>query len=207
MTHDLTTSAPLDRWLPLAQAARLCGVHPVTLRVWADRGLVPAIRTAGGHRRFSVRALQERLSASATVPEGPLFQHGLDVTRERLGHAPSAIATRFDESERDRRRAEGRVLLGLVMHYAGSPDEEPTVIEEARRTGERYAAACLAVGMPLAEAVATALFFRDALVESAIDTPPGVKLSAADRMRVVGRINRVMNAYQLGLIERYEAER
>jgi excisionase family DNA binding protein len=41
-----------DEWLSLHEAAGLLGVHPSTVRIWSDKGLLPAHRTPGGHRRF-----------------------------------------------------------------------------------------------------------------------------------------------------------
>ncbi|MCL6648081.1 MAG: helix-turn-helix domain-containing protein [Chloroflexi bacterium] len=198
-----------DRWLPLGQAARLCGVHPVTLRLWAERGLIGCIRTAGGHRRFSERQLRQLLTARAVPrdPEEPLYTHGLDYTRQRLAAAasPQALATRFDAAERERRRADGRALLGLVMHYAAQRDDDAGLLAEARRFGERYAQACQAAGMTLLDCVGMALFFRDALVESAVDTPASARLTSSERTRLVSRINQIMNAYHLGLIAAYQA--
>ena len=40
------------RLLTISQAAAQLGVHPDTLRAWADKGLVPVIRTPTGYRRF-----------------------------------------------------------------------------------------------------------------------------------------------------------
>ena len=39
-------------WVSLRQAAELLGVHPATVRSWADKGELPSRRTPGGHRRF-----------------------------------------------------------------------------------------------------------------------------------------------------------
>ena len=41
-----------DEWLNLGEAAEILGVHPSTLRAWADHGEIPAHRTPGKHRRF-----------------------------------------------------------------------------------------------------------------------------------------------------------
>jgi len=38
--------------LTTAQAAARLGVHPDTLRGWADKGLVPVVRLPSGYRRF-----------------------------------------------------------------------------------------------------------------------------------------------------------
>ncbi len=198
-----------DRWLTLAQAARLFGVHPVTLRLWTDRGLVDCVRTAGGHRRFAESAIRRKLAEQTQARDSaalePLVAHGLGYTRRRLTdpHVSHDVNDRFDSAEREQRRADGRALLGLVMHYASRQDDSPGLLQEAHRIGARYASACLAAGMPLTEAVATAMVFRDALVESVVDTPPGISMTPAESARIVGCINQMLNSYQLGLIEHY----
>ncbi len=50
------------RLLTISQAAARLGVHPDTLRAWADKGLVPVIRTPTGYRRF-VPEVIERVRA------------------------------------------------------------------------------------------------------------------------------------------------
>lgn len=39
-------------WLSTKQAMDLLGVGPTTVKRWTDEGMLPAIRTTGGHRRF-----------------------------------------------------------------------------------------------------------------------------------------------------------
>ena len=41
-----------SEWVSLRQAADMLGVHPATVRNWADEGKLPSLRTPGGHRRF-----------------------------------------------------------------------------------------------------------------------------------------------------------
>ena len=41
-----------DEWLSLSDAAKLLGVHPSTVRLWSDKGVLPTHRTSGGHRRY-----------------------------------------------------------------------------------------------------------------------------------------------------------
>lgn len=50
-----------------AQVAALFGVGPWTVVRWADAGLLRAIRTLGGHRRF----LQSEVQALLETDEGP----------------------------------------------------------------------------------------------------------------------------------------
>ncbi len=42
----------IPRLLTISQAAAQLGIHSDTLRAWADKGIVPVVRTPTGYRRF-----------------------------------------------------------------------------------------------------------------------------------------------------------
>lgn len=42
-----------QKLIPITKAAQMIGVHPNTLRSWADRGLVDVVRLPSGYRRFT----------------------------------------------------------------------------------------------------------------------------------------------------------
>ncbi len=46
--------------IELAEAARLLGVHPSTLRRWADSGKIPHVHTLSGRRRFERAAVEQQ---------------------------------------------------------------------------------------------------------------------------------------------------
>lgn len=46
------------RLLTISQAAKLLGVHPNTLRTWADKGIIKHIRLPSGYRRFRIEDVQ-----------------------------------------------------------------------------------------------------------------------------------------------------
>lgn len=45
--------APPKKYLTPAEVAEWMMVSPITVRQWADKGWLPALTTAGGHRRFA----------------------------------------------------------------------------------------------------------------------------------------------------------
>jgi excisionase family DNA binding protein len=57
---------PEDRQITLQAAAATLAISPSRLRRWADDGRIPSVRTAGGHRRFSLAAVR-RLAAESGV--------------------------------------------------------------------------------------------------------------------------------------------
>jgi excisionase family DNA binding protein len=59
-------------WLTLGQAAAFLGAAQSTVRKWADRKLLPAFYTPGGHRRFRRADLEAFLAGESTdAPAAP----------------------------------------------------------------------------------------------------------------------------------------
>jgi excisionase family DNA binding protein len=70
--HEERTVSETRRYLNITEAARRLGIHPQTLRAWADKGYVEHIRMPSGYRRFDP-AVIERLAVDMQVPaEGKL---------------------------------------------------------------------------------------------------------------------------------------
>ena len=60
-----------ERLLTPAEAAGMLRVDPSTVSRWHRQGLIPGLRTPGGHRRFresDIRALMQPSPASALWP-------------------------------------------------------------------------------------------------------------------------------------------
>ena len=58
------------RYLRTAQVAELLQVSPKTVSRWAQEGMLPYVRTLGGHRRYpdrEIRVLLETLSEPSSV--------------------------------------------------------------------------------------------------------------------------------------------
>ena len=70
--------------------------------------------------------------------------------------------------------------------------------------GAEYAASARALGMPLTAALEATLFFRDALVDAAMDLPETLPIQASTNSRLLRRINRVLNVVQLAIAASYE---
>ena len=55
------------QYLPSRQAAKIPGLHPHTLRRYADAGIIPSIRTQSGQRRYDVQSYLGKSKNSATI--------------------------------------------------------------------------------------------------------------------------------------------
>ncbi len=64
----------MERLLSTQEAAVRAGVGPTAIKRWADLGLLPCVRTAGGHRRFREGELSIFLARQASPPAGQLTE-------------------------------------------------------------------------------------------------------------------------------------
>lgn len=87
-----------ERLLTPSEVARIFGVHVTTVTRWADKGKLPHLRTAGGHRRFRQSDVRRLIAGLTVTPNAVLTpgQHvtgvtcpGCHTTRTRyIGHGP-----------------------------------------------------------------------------------------------------------------------
>jgi len=155
------------RWIGLSEAARLLGVHPSTLRAWADGGKLQVHRTPGGHRRFLLPEIERwgadrgrRASEAQVVIENVIGRTRLEVPRLQNQH----WYLKLTETQREAYREESRRLLEQVGRFIGRPAEAAG--PEAAQIGREYARISLQANMTLIEAVEAFLFFRSFLMES-----------------------------------------
>ncbi|HEX8557535.1 MAG TPA: B12-binding domain-containing protein [Pyrinomonadaceae bacterium] len=73
------------------EAARLLGVSEASVKRWADGGLLPAVRTAGGHRRFRPEDL-------AAFRHGATARGGAAAGGEQRPGADGGSTARLDEA-------------------------------------------------------------------------------------------------------------
>ena len=199
-----TTEETIDgEWLSLGAASDLIGVHPATLRAWANQGRVASQRTAGGHRRFRRADLDHWAKTQREPSPGieMLIHNALGRVRMTMDHVEMPWLDRLDADARSQHRDLGRRLL---TDLATALDAEAP--SSATRTlGADYARLSRRQGLTLSEAVQAFLFFRDSLIDSLIQMAAYAGASASpDWLRLTRRLNDFTNAVLLGLIETYQ---
>ena len=197
--------------MTLTEAADALRVHPTTLRRWADSGQVPVFLTPGGHRRFAasdIRHIAARRHAVRKV--GPVERiwadQALAAARQQLAAQESEPwLKQHDGGARDRNRQMGQQLMALILDYLTSDDDDGPQLEQAHTIGAHYGHASRDLGLPLTDALRAAMFFRDALTTSAVQLPENVRIPTGSQVRLVMRINRIVNEVQLGVAGAYAA--
>lgn len=94
-------------WVSLSEAAKVLGVHPATVRNWADQGHVPSQRTPGGHRRFRLADLEawvQSQNSSNAAEAQVVVQSAMGRARFEMGEGHFAEASwyrKLDSSSRE----------------------------------------------------------------------------------------------------------
>ncbi len=200
-------------WLTLKQAAHQLGVHPTTLRRWADSGEIPVMLTPGGHRRFAIADVERfaeerrRLRTMPGLEQIWAEQALTQARREIVAHRDEHWLAVFDEQDREQKRQLGRRLMGLMLRYVAANEGGEILLEEARVIGRANAENALGSGLSLVEALQAMLFFRDTMVEVAMQLPEVAHVRPEANQRLLRRINTLLNAVQLAIADAYEQAR
>jgi excisionase family DNA binding protein len=159
-----TADQPQSGRLSLGPASRLLGVHPETLRRWADEGRIDAFLSPGGHRRFDRRELERILAARRPRPGAkPLSSLGATPDRLSRAYRRSYLAEPGDGgarsavplTEREAFRTDGRLLVGSLVAYldAPGPAERASAESAAAALTDDLARRLAAGGLSLTESV------------------------------------------------------
>lgn len=185
-------------------------VHPSTLRRWADEGQVPFMLTPGGHRRFAQKDLAALGTSRRRLTN--LDQIGEEFGERALSHTRHEITVQrdatwiqaFDDAKRAEKRRSGKRLLGLMLRYMSAERGAEQYLNQAVEIGREYGSDARRSGIPLRSALEATMFFRDTILESTLELPKTVHINSEMNVELVGRINHLLNAIQLSIVEAYE---
>jgi excisionase family DNA binding protein len=199
-----------SEWVSLRQAAEMLGVHPATVRNWADKGDLPARRTPGGHRRFRKSDLLQYAETQGELQPlevQVIIQNALGETRMQVGTLSSEPwYAGMSESTREQLRGQGRRVLEALRQYMaqGAPDAR---LSDAITLGKEYAQHLSQDGLTLPQAVRGFLYFSDFVINSILTwSEVTLPRNASEWANLLRQVNTFIHAMLLSIIEYYEAE-
>ena len=164
-----------DEWLSLRQVAEMLGIHPATVRLWADRNELPSRRTNGGHRRFRRSDIEARLHQETEKKPHPAAQL---LVQSVLGRVRFAFTDgtlnklpwyqHFDEAAREAYRKLGHRMLELLLHTLTTNIFSEELRQEAIQLGHEYGSITYNSQVSLVDAVRAFLYFRNIVDDSVI---------------------------------------
>lgn len=197
-------------WVSVNEVAAVLGVHPGTVRIWSDKGMLPVYRTRGGHRRYKRSEVELWASAArggetiepASVVQAAIHNIRMQISDGRLEAEP--WYQKLDEEARGQYRESARSLFQGLAAYLSSGGEGGA--SEAHAIGYEYASRARRFGLNRVDATRAFLFFRDTLLKSVVDVYQGANVSSG---RAWGEVLLGANAFTdlilLNLLETYQA--
>lgn len=200
----------MSEWLSLGAAADLLGVHPSTVRLWSDKGLLPVHRTKGGHRRYKrneVLLWAQTAREVRTVQPEDMLQSAvrnvrMQVTEGRL--EAESWYQKLDEEARTQYRQSARSLLQGLMIFLASNDEEAA--SEAFAVGYEYASRARRYNLSYVDASRAFLFFREVLIESVMKVYSEANIPSGKAWEeMLGKMHTFTDQILISLLETYQA--
>ena len=198
-----------DEWLSLSDAAEILGVHPSTVRLWSDKGILPVHKTQGGHRRYRLSEISlwaesnSRYRKEAVEPEGMMQEIvknvRLHISEGRLQE--ESWYQKLDEDARAQYRQSARSLFQGLMTYVATNGREAE--SEAYAIGYEYASRARRYSLSYVDAAKAFLFFRDTLVESVIKVYSEANIPAKRATEMYTRIHTFTDDILISLLETY----
>ena len=200
-----------DKWLNLSKAAQLIGVHPSTLRNWANQGDIPVHRTKGGHRRFITSEVEFWLnSKQVIIPDDEIsliLQDAIKRMRVQISESHLELQgwyQKLDQEARMKYRQSGRNLVQGLITYISSNAEEGDA--EARSLGYEYATRGRRNALSISDATQAFLFFRSSLVDALLLVYENASISSPKILSsMVRKINDFTDRILLTIMETFEA--
>lgn len=203
-----------SEWVSLRHAAEILGVHPATVRNWADKGDLPSRRTPGGHRRFRRTDLIKLAELHSTEDSQTnevqlILQNALGQARMQMGKSNMENLKWYNsmsEKTRTTMREQGRVVLESMRTYLVSRNSDEN-LAIAIRIGKSYAACLHDDGMSLPNAMRGFFFFSNFVLDSILSWSEISTIRDQNEWAVLVRqVNDFMNAMLLSIVEYYEED-
>jgi excisionase family DNA binding protein len=198
-----------DEWLTLSNAAKLLGVHPSTVRLWSDKGVLPVHKTQGGHRRYKRGELllwaesNSKSGEEAIEPEGMMNEVvknvRMQISEGRLQE--ESWYQKLDEDARVQYRMSARSLFQGLMTYVATNGMEANT--EAYAIGYEYASRARRYELSYVDAAKAFLFFRDSLVASVIKVYTEANVSSRKATEVYAMMHTFTDEILISLLETY----
>jgi excisionase family DNA binding protein len=200
-----------SEWVSLGEAAEIIGVHPATIRNWAERGELPCRRTPGGHRRFRRSDLQQWLAANRVVQPAEaqvVVQSALGRTRLELSSKQQLSELPwFEHLSTDTRQAmrdEGLRIMDTLIHFLTKPAPQAGLLQ-AQDIGRVYGHLTRAAGLSLSKAIEAYLYFSNFPIEAIIQlSETNISPSVLNWGDMLRQVNLFTRKILLGLIEAYD---
>ncbi len=197
-----------DQWIGITEAAEKLGLHPSTLRRWADAGRIPSRRTLSGRRRFERSAIENlHLEKDYEKPTGPAnnleasMQDFTSIHTKALAIREQGLKMRLNEEQTLFFRYSGQSMMSLLMHYISRNNNAENFLEEAKKIAREYGLVLARAGVPASQAAEFYLDFRRSILASMLATTGLAGQNDRDGQDILIRLSDFFDALLIATIE------
>jgi excisionase family DNA binding protein len=197
-----------EKWLSLSDAAKILGVHPSTVRLWSDKGVLPVHKTQGGHRRYKHGEIslwaQSSQKPHEIAPERMMQEVSKSVRMQiSEGHLQAeSWYQKLDEDARTQYRMSGRSLFHGLMTYVATNGADAA--SEAYAIGYEYASRAHRYSLNYVDAVRAFLFFRNTLINSVIKVYQEANVPSGQTAETFGRMYAFTDEILVSLLQTFQ---
>ena len=198
-----------EEWLSLSDAAKVLGVHPSTVRLWSDKGILPTHKTNGGHRRYKRNEISlwlEISRKSSEIEPESMMNEVVKNVRMQISEGRLQAESwyqKLDEDARAQYRLSSRSLFHGLMQYIATHGEDAA--SEAYAIGYEYASRARRYELSYVDAAKAFLFFRDALVSSVIKVYGDARVPVPQASEMYTKIHTFTDEILISLLQTYES--
>ena len=198
-----------DKWLSLSDAAKVLGVHPSTVRLWSDKGILPTHKTQGGHRRYKQAEISlwaESNHKSSEIEPERMMQEVIKTVRMQISEGRLEAESwyqKLDEDARTQYRASAHSLFHGLMKYMAT--EGADAESEAYAIGYEYASRAHRYSLNYVDAVRAFLFFRTTLIDSVIKVYQESNMPSRQTAVVFGKMYTFTDDILISLLQTFQA--
>jgi excisionase family DNA binding protein len=200
----------MNEWLSLSAAAELLGVHPNTVRLWSDKGLLPVHRTQGGHRRYKrdeVLLWAQTARETHIVHPEDMMQSAVRNVRMQITEGRLEAENWYQKLDNDARaqyRQSARSLFQGLMNYLASTNEDAA--SEAFAVGYEYASRARRYSLSYVDATRAFMFFRSVLIESVMKVYSEANIPSGKAWEeMLGKMHTYTDQILISLLDTYQA--
>jgi excisionase family DNA binding protein len=199
----------IDKWLSLSDAAKVLGVHPSTVRLWSDKGILPTHKTQGGHRRYKrdeISLWAESNHKSSEIEPERMMQEVIKTVRMQISEGRLQAETWYQKLNEDARvqyRMSARSLFHGLMIYMAA--EGADAESEAYAIGYEYASRAHRYSLNYVDAVRAFLFFRNTLIDSVIKVYQESNVPSRQTAQAFGKMYTFTDGILISLLQTFQA--
>lgn len=198
-----------DEWLSLSDAAEVLGVHPSTVRLWSDKGVLPTHKTQGGHRRYKRSEIllwaESNNSSRSIEPEG-MMNEVIKNVRMQISEGKLQAESwyqKLDEDARAQYRMSSKSLFHGLMNYMATNGAEAE--SESYAIGYEYASRAHRYSLNYVDAAKAFLFFRNTLIESVVKVYSEANVSSAQAAEMFHKMHTFTDQILISLLQTFQS--